>query len=44
VQTGQIKEMGVEVVPSMEELLKKADYVLLCTVDIGCICSKQKKY
>lgn len=31
--TAQIKSMGVEIVDSIEELLSKVDYVLLCTVD-----------
>ncbi|MEZ4810692.1 MAG: Gfo/Idh/MocA family oxidoreductase [Allomuricauda sp.] len=31
--TAQIKSMGVEIVASIDELLDKVDYVLLCTVD-----------
>lgn len=31
--TQQISDMGVEIVPTLEMLLSKVDYVLLCTVD-----------
>ncbi|MFD2101490.1 Gfo/Idh/MocA family protein [Flagellimonas iocasae] len=31
--TAQIKSMGVEIVDSIDDLLGKVDYVLLCTVD-----------
>lgn len=31
--TKQISDMGVEIVPTLDELLKKVDFVLLCTVD-----------